>query len=72
MRKPVFGVFDQVSLKPSRALIRDIDTRSIIVSRQRIIQELHRLQGCTGYSAPLLFTYGINMFSHDVALLCVH
>ena len=28
---------------------------------------LIRLCGCAGQSAPLLFTYGINRFSHDVA-----
>ena len=29
---------------------------------------LIRLCGCAGWSAPLLFAYGINRFSHDVAL----
>ena len=28
---------------------------------------LIRLRGCAGLSAPLLFAYGINRFSHDVA-----
>ena len=28
---------------------------------------LIRLRGCAGWSAPLLFAYGINRFSHDVA-----
>ena len=29
--------------------------------------EYLRLCGCAGRSAPLLFAYGINRFSHDVA-----
>ena len=30
---------------------------------------LIRLRGCAGWSAPLLFAYGINRFSHNVAQL---
>ena len=39
----------------------------IILSRQRTTKALIRLRGCAGWSAPLLFAYGINRFSHDVA-----
>ena len=37
------------------------------VSRQRITKALIRLHGCAGWSAPLLFTYSINRFSHYMA-----
>ena len=76
-RKPVFGVFDQGRLKKvcaakeatQRLKISDIETKSIKLSRQRKTKALIRLRGCTGWSAPLLFAYGINRFSHDVAHL---
>ena len=44
----------------------DIETRSIILSRQRTTKALVRLRGGAGWSAPLLFAYG-ERFSHDVA-----
>ena len=52
--KPVFGVFDQVSLKPAcsateaswRLEILDTETRDIILSRQRTTKLLIRLHGC--------------------------
>ena len=74
-RKLVFGVCDQVRLKPAcqatearwRLEISDIETRGIILSRQRTTKALIRLRGCAGWSAPLLFAYCINRFSHDVA-----
>ena len=74
-RKPVFGVFDQVRHKPacsatetSQSLeIANVETRDIILSSQRTTKALIRLRGCTGWSAPLLFAYGISRFSHDVA-----
>ena len=74
--KPVFRVCDQVRLKPACLLsfrdklsleILDIETRGIIVSRQQTTKVLIRLRWCAGWSAPLLFAYGINKFSHDVA-----
>ena len=34
---------------------------------QRTIKVLIRLDGCTGWSASLLFTYDTNRFFHDVA-----
>ena len=37
------------------------------MSRQQIIKALIRLCGCTGCSAPLLFAYGKNRFSHNEA-----
>ena len=72
---PVFGVCDHVRLKPVCSgkeaswshEIANIETRGIILSRQRRTKALIRLRGCAGWSAPLLFTYGINRFSHDVA-----
>ena len=42
--------------------ISDIETRGIILSRQRTTKALI----CAGWSAPLLFAYGKNRFSHDV------
>ena len=55
-RKPVFGVCDQVRLKPvcsasetSYGLeISAIASRRIILSRQRTTKALIRLRGCTG------------------------
>ena len=55
-RKPFFGVCDQVRLKPacsatetSKSLeILGIETRGIILSRQRTTKTLIRLRGCTG------------------------
>ena len=38
-----------------------------LLSRQRTTKVLIRLRGCAGSSAPLLFTYDKNRFSHDVA-----
>ena len=37
------------------------------LSKQQITKKLIRLRGCTGWSAFLLFAYGISMFFHDVA-----
>ena len=76
-RKPVFGVSDQIRLKPAysasetsqRLEILDIETRGILPSRQRTTKRLIRLPGCAGWSAPLLFAYGKSRFSHDVAHL---
>ena len=50
--------------KLGRGLI--IGTRDIILSRQWTIKMLIRLRGCAGWSAPSLFAYGKNRFSHDV------
>ena len=69
-RKSVFGVSDQVRLKPacsateaSQCLeILDIETRGIILSRKRTTKALIRLRGCAGWSAPLLFAYGKTSF----------
>ena len=72
-------VFDQVRLKPVcsatearwRLEISDILLYYIIIdiilSRQRTRKVLIRLPGCTGWSAPLLFTYGLNRFSPDMS-----
>ena len=75
MRKPVFGVFDQVRLKPACSAVEacesheisNIETRDIVLSRQWTTKVLIRQRGCTGWSVPLLFTHGINRFFHDVA-----
>ena len=69
------GFSDQVRLEPAcsasetsyRLEILDIETRGIIISQQRIIKALIRLRGCAGWSAPLLFAFCKNRFSHDVA-----
>ena len=73
-RKPVFGVCHQVRLKSACSAteaswsheISVIETRDIILSRQRTTKVLIRLHGCAGLSAPLLFAYSINRFSHGV------
>ena len=53
MRKPVFGVCDQVRLKPACAAIKQWITKVLI-----------RLRGCAGWFAPLLFAHGINRIFH--------
>ena len=76
-RKHVFGVSDQVRLKPDCSAtgtswsleIPAIASGCILLSKQRTTKALIRLRGCAGCSAPLLFAYGINRFSHDVAQL---
>ena len=49
--------------------ILDIETRGIILYRKWTTKVLIRLRGCAGWSAPLLFAYGISRFFHDVAEL---
>ena len=74
-RKPAFGVFDQVRLKPAcsaaetswRLEISDTENGYIILSRKWTTKVLIRLHRCAGWSAPLLFAHGINRFSHDEA-----
>ena len=69
-RKPVFGVCDQGRLKPPCAATEarqrlessDIEVIGIILSGQRTTKALIRLRGCAGWSAPLLFAYGITGF----------
>ena len=78
MRKPVFGVCDQVRLKPACTAsetgwnleILDLERRGIILSRQRTTKALIKLCGCAGWSAPLLFAHGKSRFSHDEAQIC--
>ena len=73
--KKTHRAFDQVRLKPNcwakeaslESRYCTYRTRDIILSRQRTIKALIRLRECAGWSAPLLFTYGINRFSCDVA-----
>ena len=73
MRKPVFEVCD--ANQPAKLMrlasleILAIASRDIILSRQQTTKALIRLRRCTGLSVPLLFTYGINRFSHDMAYL---
>ena len=82
--KRVFGVCDQVRLKPvcstteaSWSLeISDLASLGITLSRQRTTKVLIRLRGCTGWSRPLLFAYGRIVFSwcgshiHEALQLC--
>ena len=44
-----------------------LSSKISLLSRQRTTKALIRLRGCTGWSAPLLFTYDKNRFCHDVA-----
>ena len=79
-RKPVFGICDHIRLKPACSAtetswgleVLAIAGRGIILFRQRTAKVLIRLRGCAGWSAPLLFAYGINTFSHDVAHMGLH
>ena len=50
----------QLRLKPACSA----DETAIIPSRQQTTKALIRLRGCSDWSAPLLFAYGINRFSH--------
>ena len=61
MRKSAFGASDRVTRKPARLSleISDLDSIAIILSRQRTRKALIRLCGCAGWSASLLFAYGI-------------
>ena len=77
-RKPFFGVSDQGRLKPACAATEaswvlkfwKLANTVIILSKQRTTKVQIRLRGCAGWSAPLLFAYGKNRFSHDVAHIC--
>ena len=70
-----FEVCDHVRLKPACSAteaswsleIFGLASIDIILFRQRTTKVLIRLRRCAGWSAPLLFAYGINRFSHDVA-----
>ena len=61
------GVCDQLRFKPACAAtetsqnleILDLETRDIILSKEQTTKALIRLRGCAGWSAPLLFAYGI-------------
>ena len=64
VRKPVFGVSDKVRFKPVSSateiswkieFLREASL-NIILSKKRITKVLIRLRGCSGWSAPLLFT----------------
>ena len=65
MWKPVFGVCDQLKLKPACSAIEaswshetaNTETRDIILSRQWTTKVLIRLWVCAGWSASLLFPY---------------
>ena len=64
-RKPVFGVCDQIRLKPACSAIetsKGLESRGIILSRRQTTKALIRLRGCAGWSAPLLFAYGKKRF----------
>ena len=62
-RKPVFVVFDKVSLKPFspatetsyKIEISPVASLHIILSKNRITKALIRLRGCAGWSVPVLF-----------------
>ena len=67
-RENVFSrIFDQVTFKPdcsateasSNLVTLDRASIHIILSKQRTTKVLIRLRGCAGWSAPLLFAYGL-------------
>ena len=60
-------VWQKLAVQPQAWNFGYRNLRDIILSRQRTTKALIRLRGCAGWSAPLLFAYGINRFSHDVA-----
>ena len=72
MRKPVFGVFDQVRLKPACSAseasysheILDLASIGIILSRQRTTKAQISLRGCEQQRRRSACADG---FSHDVA-----
>ena len=72
------GVSDRVSLKPvcaatetrQRLEILDFPSISIILSRQWTTKALISLSGCAGWSAPLLFAYGIKQVFFMTRLIC--
>ena len=47
--------------------ILDLAGIGIILAKQRTTKVLIRLRRCVDWSAPLLFAYAINRFSHDMA-----
>ena len=68
-KKPVFRVCDQVRLKPACSArdklvlkISRLPSTGIVLPRKRKTKVLNRLRGCVGWSASLLFVYGINRF----------
>ena len=76
-KQPVFGVCDQVRLKPvcsatetSQSLeILDLASIGIILSRQRTRKALIRLRGIAGWSARLCCSHMTqSRFWHDVAI----
>ena len=76
LRKPVFLVCDQVRFKSAYSAteaslsfeILDLPSVHVgILSRQQTTKALFRLRGCTSWSEPLIFAYGMNRFSHDRA-----
>ena len=57
-RKPVFRVCDQIRLKPACS----VTATSLGLE----------MPGCAGWCAPLLFVYGKNRFSHDMAQIITY
>ena len=56
--------------QPQRlARVLNLASIGIILSRKRPAKVLIRMHGCACWSAPWLFAYGKNGFSHDVARL---
>ena len=75
------GDSDQARHKPAWAAteasqsleISAIESRDIILSKQRTTKALIRLSGCAGWSAPLLFAYDIrHIFSWPGSYIHVH
>ena len=72
-RKPVFGVCNKVRLKPACSATENswslgiLDLAGIDIIFVRTTMALIRQHGCTGWSVPLLFAYGISRISHDEA-----
>ena len=60
-------ICDQVRLKLVSSATEGLEISGIIISRQRKTNVLFRLCYCIGWSASMLFAYGINWLSHDMA-----
>ena len=70
VKKPVFRISDEERLNPisSATVVVSLD---MILSKKQITKVLISLHRCAGWSAPLLFAYHEDRFSHVKAhIMC--